>query len=130
MEFTAVGKIEEIENIYHKEGSEYHSINLILRVENEYNEAYPNYLKIEFANKIGAEYDKVQDISDRKFNKEGDKVEVSINAAGSKWTNKEGKTIYFNKFKGWKMSSYEETEEETVTYEPMTMPEDETDIPF
>lgn len=134
MEFTAKGTIDSIGSINSREGSEWHSIDLVLKVENDYNEKYPHYLKIEFSNKVGDEYDKVQQISDRKYNKEGDLVEVQINAGGSKWVNPEGKEIIFNKFKGWKIMGVQEDEvvsdEPTATSEGEYVEEDESEVPF
>lgn len=136
MEFTAKGTIDSIGSINSREGSEWHSIDLVLAVDKEKKngDTFRQYLKIEFSNKVGDEYDKVQQISDRKYSKEGDLVEIEVNAGGSKWTNKEGKEIIFNKFKGWKIMGVQEDEvvsdEPTATSEGEYSTELEDEIPF
>ena len=38
-----------------------------------------------------------------KYNKVGDRVDVSFNLRGREWTNKEGKTSVFNTIEAWKV---------------------------
>jgi|13_taG_2_1085334.scaffolds.fasta_scaffold04192_1 hypothetical protein len=55
---------------------------------------YPQTIKFEFTQAKCDELDKV---------KVGDSVSVSFNVRGRKWTNKEGKDMYFNTLQAWRM---------------------------
>lgn len=65
---------------------------LILKTEP--NSQYPQELNIEFNQ---AKTDLLNDI------KEGSEVKVHVNLNGRKWTNKEGKDLWFNSINGWKV---------------------------
>jgi len=55
---------------------------------------YPQQIKIEFTQAKCAELDKYT---------VGDSVSVSVNIRGRKWTNKEGKDMYFNTLQAWRI---------------------------
>ena len=57
-------------------------------------EEYPQTIKLEFTQAKCDELDKV---------KVGDSVSVSFNVRGRKWTNKEGKDIYFTTLQAWRI---------------------------
>ena len=57
-------------------------------------EEYPQTIKFEFTQAKCDELDNV---------KVGDSVSVSFNVRGRKWTNKEGKDIYFVTLQAWRM---------------------------
>ena len=90
MELT--GQIEKINlNI----GNEaYAKSELILKMEN------PNtteYVNIEFGGTRA-------DLPDLYKDKIGETITVAINIGGRPWTNPEGKILYFNSIKGWKIT--------------------------
>lgn len=58
-------------------------------------EQYPQVLKLQ-ANKEKAE-------NLIKYNKVGDKVDISFNLRGREWTNPEGKVVVFNTIEAWKI---------------------------
>ena len=65
-------------------------------------EQYPQHILIEFAQ------DKVALLDKFKVN---DNVKVSINLRGREWVNKEGESKWFNSIQGWKIESFESSEE-------------------
>jgi len=116
LEIKATGVIHSIEELYHKEGSEYHSIKFTLKVPNEYSETYPHYLQLELGNKVDAEYDNVGDFA--KFRKVGEELTVTANVTGSVWTKPEtGKEMTFNKLKVWKTEKVTKEEEEAPEFD-------------
>jgi len=65
-----------------------------LILQTELDSQYPQLVNIEFQQDKTALLDSLTI---------GDDVKVSINIAGRKWTNPEGKELYFNTIKGWKI---------------------------
>lgn len=84
------GKIEVIESEEVK--GTFKKRALILQTELQ--SQYPQFVNIEF------QQDKCSLLDTLEV---GMEVKVSINIAGRKWTNPEGKDIYFNTIKGWKV---------------------------
>ena len=64
-------------------------------------EQYPQTLKLQ-ANKEKAE-------NLIKYNKVGDKVDISFNLRGREWTNKDNETVVFNTIEAWKIFKAEES---------------------
>lgn len=81
------------------------------------NADYPEYIKVEFTQDKTAELDK--------FNV-GDYVEVGINLRGRPWTNKDGKTVYFNSINGWRIKEVEKVANASEVLEES----DEDELPF
>ena len=70
------------------------------------------------------------------YNK-GDQVNVAFNIRGREWTNKEGKTMYFNSLDVWKIDAIGEPKEKGANLPPLpeqapddTLDEDPGDLPF
>jgi len=84
------GKIEVIQS--EEVNGTFKKRSLILKTELE--SQYPQLVNIEFQQDKTALLDSLAI---------GDDVKVSINIAGRKWTNPEGKELYFNTIKGWKV---------------------------
>ena len=83
-------------------------------------EQYPQSLLVEF----------YQDKCDILNNyKEGQYVRIGVNLRGREWTNREGKTVYFNTIQGWRI---EKTQ--TAQIDPPEAiedkPNDDFDLPF
>lgn len=85
-----IGKVEVIQEV--EEKGTFKKQSLILQTEIQ--SQYPQFVNIEF------NQDKCSLLNAVVV---GDDVKVSINIAGRKWTNLEGKDIYFNTIKGWKI---------------------------
>jgi len=68
----------------------------VLILQTELESQYPQFVNIEF------QQDKTSLLDDLTV---GQEVKVSINISGRKWTNPEGKDVYFNTIKGWKITS-------------------------
>lgn len=66
----------------------------------ETSEEYPQVLKLQ-ANKEKAE-------NLIKYNKVGDKVDISYNLRGREWKNRDGETVVFNTIEAWKVFRAEE----------------------
>jgi len=84
------GKIEVIQEV--EEKGTFKKQSLILQT--ELSSQYPQFVNIEFQQNNCDLLNAVV---------VGDDVKVSINIAGRKWVNPEGKDIYFNTIKGWKI---------------------------
>ena len=84
-------------------------------------EQYPQTLKLQ-SNK-----EKADELI--KFNKVGDKLDVSINVLGREWTNDEGQVFVFNTLEAWKVFKAKE-ENQTKLEEPVSNNEPEDDLPF
>lgn len=93
-------------------------------------EQYPQTLQLQ-ANKEKAE-------NLLKYNKKGDKVDVSINLRGREWTNKNGEVLVFNTLEAWKIFKADSSEKanevanapfKTVKEEDLTKVDDD-DLPF
>lgn len=81
-------------------------------------EKYPQLLTIDFVQDGTSKLDVVSI---------GDYVEVGINLRGKEYTNKDGKTSYFNSINGWKISKvYIPNAQET----PTLAQKNEEDLPF
>jgi len=85
-----IGKVEVIQEV--EEKGTFKKQSLILETERE--SQYQQFVNIEF------QQDKCALLSSFV---PGDEVKVQINIAGRKWTNPEGKDVYFNTIKGWKI---------------------------
>ena len=81
-------------------------------------EQYPQTLKLQI-NKDKAE-------NFLKYNKVGQKVDVSINLRGREWTNPKGEVVVFNTIEAWKVFKAEDVTAE----EPTPAPEPTEDLPF
>jgi len=84
------GKVEVIQEV--EEKGTFKKQSLILQT--ELGSQYPQFVNIEFQQNNCDLLNAVV---------VGDDVKVSINIAGRKWTNPDGKDIYFNTIKGWKI---------------------------
>ena len=73
------------------------------------NPSYPEYLKFE------AVQDKCALLDGLKV---GTSVEVSFNFRGRPWTDKSGKTAYFNSLQVWKIKALEEAKAESASPSP------------
>ncbi|MNY36952.1 hypothetical protein D3C86_1714800 [compost metagenome] len=65
--------------------------------------------------------------------KAGDEVEVAFNLRGRPWTDKTGKTSYFNSMVVWRLNvitAGSGTAAPTQTAPPVITPEDEDPLPF
>jgi len=86
-------------------------------------EQYPQTLAIEF----------VQDKTDVLNNfKSGQGVKIGINLRGREWTNKEGKTIYFNTIQGWRIDAVSDVVNDAVSEVANALDAEvvEDDLPF
>ena len=86
VEIISIGEIKRFDN------SEFYLVEWVVKEEDG---EYPQYLKLQ-TNK-----DKADKLI--KFNKVGDKVDVSINLRGRQWTNPEGEVKTFNTIEAWKV---------------------------
>jgi hypothetical protein len=80
---NVIGETLQVTDTYKKR-------DLVIKTE----EAYPQFISIEFAN------DKTSLLDNRVI---GENVKVSINIGGREWTNPQGETKYFNSIKGWRI---------------------------
>ena len=92
------------------------------------NPTYPEYIRFEAIQDKTSLLDSV---------KVGDDVEVSFNLRGRPWTDKTGKTSYFNSLVIWRLNkvggeahSSINTQPENTTAGSATPPEDLGDLPF
>lgn len=88
------------------------------------NPQYPEYLKFEAVNDRCALLDNL---------KVGNDIEVFFNLRGRPWTDKTGKTSYFNSLQMWKISVLGHTGNSAPQYNPpaeISSAAEEDDIPF
>jgi len=85
-----IGKVEVIQEV--EEKGTFKKQSLILQT--ELGSQYPQFVNIEF------QQDKCSLLDTLEV---GMEVKVYINIAGRKWVNPDGKDIYFNTIKGWKI---------------------------
>ena len=90
-------------------------------------EEYPQTLNLQ-ANKEKAE-------NLIKYNKVGDKVDVSINLRGREWVNPKGETVVFNTIEAWKIFKAETVEGAAAIVDAQFEPagelnEPDNDLPF
>jgi hypothetical protein len=90
-------------------------------------EQYPQTLNLQSNN------DKAENLI--KYNKVGDKVDVSINLRGREWVNPQGETKVFNTIEAWKVfksDSAKETPQPPTNFEPVgnLKEEEQDDLPF
>jgi len=105
---VTIHSIDEIKRF----DSGFYCVNFIVKVDDG---EYPQHLTLQM-NK-----DKADNLV--KFNKVGDKVDVSINLRGRLWTNKEGKEVCFNTLECWKVFKTDgSADKEAAAKEP--------DLPF
>ncbi len=69
-------------------------------VEYSENPQYPEFLKFEL---IQSNCDQLDNIST------GSDISVTFNLKGRKWTDKQGKTVYFNSLQAWRVETSEES---------------------
>jgi len=69
-------------------------------VEYSENPQYPEFLKFEL---IQSNCDQLDNIST------GSDISVTFNLKGRKWTDKQGKTVYFNSLQAWRVEASEES---------------------
>lgn len=88
------------------------------------NADYPQTLELQ------ATQDKAENLV--KYNKVGDRVDVSFNLRGREWTNAEGKTSVFNTIEAWKVFKAEPTNGEPTDFQAKTVaePVEEDILPF
>lgn len=93
-----------------------------LIVEYAENPTYPEYIKIEAMQDKTNLFDAV---------KVGDQVEVSFNLRGRAWTDKTGKTSYFNSLIAWRINVLS-AGQAAATPPPVDLstPADDDDLPF
>ena len=82
-------------------------------------EQYPQVLKLQSIK------EKAEDFI--KYNKVGDKVDVSINLKGREWTNKVGEVKVFNTLEAWKVFK---AKDDDKLEEPVSDVEIDDDLPF
>jgi len=73
-------------------GSEFYCVEWVVKVDDG---EYPQFIKLQ-SNK-----DKADSVI--KYNKVGDKVDVSFNLKGRQWTNPKGEVVTFNTIEAWKV---------------------------
>jgi translation initiation factor IF-3 len=112
VEILRIGEIESFESGFKK-------VEWVVKT----SEQYPQTLKLQ-SNK-----DKAEDLI--KYNKVGDKVDVSINLLGREWTNKKGQIFVFNTLEAWKVFKVKnEDEQENKLDEPVSDIDTNEDLPF
>jgi len=98
-----------------------------LIIEYAENPTYPEYIRFEALQDKTALFDSL---------KPGDDVEVSFNLRGRPWTDKAGKTSYFNSLVVWRINALTNSAaaEATPAYAPpadvSSAPGEEDDLPF
>ena len=98
-----------------------------LIIEYAENPTYPEYIRFEALQDKTALFDSL---------KPGDDVEVSFNLRGRPWTDKTGKTSYFNSLVVWRINALTNTAAAAATpaYAPpadlSSAPGEEDDLPF
>jgi hypothetical protein len=88
---------------------------------------YHDYITFDCEGKVMVQYPNV-----------GDVVTVGFTIGGNKWTNKEGKLMFFNKLKAFKVEtksaapkqSYSGTKKEDVAFLDANQPEEDSGLPF
>ena len=71
-----------------------------------------------------------------KYNKPGDKVDVSVNLRGREWTNKDGEVLVFNTIEAWKVFKASSLEDAAKVIDETFEPADvdasssDADLPF
>ena len=93
-------------------------------VEYAENPQYPEFLKFEL---IQSNCDQLDDIS------EGSNISVTFNLKGRKWTDKQGKVVYFNSLQAWRVEATSAdapaSESEDQRWIDQSLPTDD-DLPF
>lgn len=92
-----------------------------LIVEYAENPTYPEYVKFE------ANQDKVSLFDGLKV---GQSVEVFFNLRGRPWTDKNGKTSYFNTLNAWKVNAGEVSNQPAPQVAQAAGPAEDDDLPF
>ena len=135
LELNITGTIVSIEEETLR--GQYKGIKFVLKVPNERNAEYPDFLQIEIGNKDDAKYDNVQNLQDRKYQDVGDLVTCELNVGGRQWLNPDkkknpdGKLSTFNSIKCWKMSNATEAAPDTGQSAGEAFDEeDDEDCPF
>ena len=87
----------------------------------ETDDQYPQMVKLEFTQAKCSVLD---------TEKVGNQVTVSFNVRGNKWTNKDGKDVYFVSLNAWRLESAGGTDTFAAAAEPPADGEDVEDLPF
>jgi hypothetical protein len=90
----------------------------------ETDDQYPQMVKLEFTQAKCSVLD---------TEKVGNQVTVSFNVRGKKWTNKDGKDVYFVSLNAWRLESAGGTEDDSFPQaqcEPPTEKTFDTELPF
>lgn len=85
------------------------------------NPQYPEHVKFEAAQDKTSLLDGL---------KPGQYVELFFNLRGRAWTDKAGKTSYFNTLSIWKINKLEQTPEYASPVDISSAPDDEDELPF
>lgn len=110
------GKVHEI-GVLQQVSETFKKRDLIL--EYAENPTYPEYIRFESLQDKTALIDSL---------KVGDEVEIFFNLRGRPWTDKTGKTSYFNSLVIWKMNVLSGAS--NATEAPVNSPGDDDDLPF
>ncbi|WP_285011292.1 DUF3127 domain-containing protein [Pedobacter faecalis] len=118
-----VGKVHEVGPVQHVSET-FKKRDLI--VEYAENPTYPEYIKVEAMQDKTALFDNLQP---------GDQIDVSFNLRGRPWTDKTGKTSYFNTLVVWRISKSGESAQSTPAPQyappaPVAAPDGSDDLPF
>ncbi len=93
-------------------------------VEYAENPQYPEFLKFEL---IQSNCDQLDDIA------EGSEISVTFNLKGRKWTDKQGKVVYFNSLQAWRVETatpgMPDEDSDDQRWIDQSMPTDD-DLPF
>lgn len=96
-----------------------------LIIEYAENPTYPEYIRFEALQDKTALFDSL---------KQGDEVEVSFNLRGRPWTDKTGKTSYFNSLVVWRLNVIGGSQAQSPQYAPPadlnSSPGEDDDLPF
>lgn len=114
VEIKSIGEIQEF-------GKNNYKVAKFVVVDDS-NADYPQVLELQ------ATQDKAENLL--KFNKVGDRVDISFNLRGREWTNKEGKTSVFNTIEAWKIFKAEPTNGEPTDFQAKSVAVEEDDLPF
>lgn len=104
-----IGLIQQVSDTFKKRS---------LVIEYAENPSYPEYISLEL------QQDKVNIVNDYQV---GQEVDLEFNLKGRPWTNKEGKTSYFNTLVIWKIAKIGET---IITTNTVNSEADGGDLPF
>jgi hypothetical protein len=108
-ELKTQGTVVEVSEQVVNEAGTWQKLTFVIKIENDYNPARPNYAKFAIGNKPDAEFNGCENFI--KFNKVGDLVDVDFNLSGFTFKDKnDGHDVYANSLSAWRVRTVKDEE--------------------